>query len=617
MMHSAVLQLVRLLLHRYTRYALAWLIALNVAGLTMLRAWVAFEPDHHADGTPVRPGGNYGHVTIDLGGQWTLGHLLARGWGRHLYHRSYQWQALWAAYPRSDEIPPEEQKPEDQGRHDAENLMAWFMGDDDPRTAQAIASVALPLAATTPYEALVLARVEQERVPERITETQRTQIGGPLYPPVHALFMAPLGLLRPHDAYRVIQFLDLILALVAAGGIGVLSQGRIWWPVAFAGIVLYPGFSSCVNLGQNSVVALAILIWGWVLLSRSRPFQAGAVWGFLAFKPVWALAFLLVPLVTRRWRFCAGMVLSGGLLVLATLPFVGWRCWLDWLHVGSMATTLYKTDQNWIFLSRDVLSFPRRWLLEFPNPSPSEGVDTAASLIGWMFLLAALEVTVRLAVLRPSQARAITGPAAACLLLGAWLWCFHFMFYDVLLTALPVFLLLTEPRRYLQPVYVVLSIVPASRLGTDVVRYHALRPPENYPGASPLYRLSIRNIAVRNSMTLSLLVLFAIAGLLVPTLGVSASVSFAGVNQAVIPQPLKYSTGMMGTPWDTFCLIALWLWCGWLWLKLPSASGEDSSVTRRVAVTATPKLVELSAGIDGPHERLADEHRPDSRRLQT
>jgi arabinofuranan 3-O-arabinosyltransferase len=53
------------------------------------------------------------------------------------------------------------------------------------------------------------------------------------------------------------------------------------------------------------------------------------VWGLLAFKPVWALAFFLVPLVTRRWRTCLAMAGTGAALALTTVPFVGWQCWLE------------------------------------------------------------------------------------------------------------------------------------------------------------------------------------------------------------------------------------------------------------------------------------------------
>src|SRR5262249_13598842 len=156
-----------------------------------------------------------------------------------------------------------------------------------------------------------------------------------------------------------------------------------------------------VGLGQNPPLTLNILVWGWLLVARGRPGWGGAVWGFLAFKPVWAVTFFLVPVLTRRWRMALAMLGTGTLLAALTLPFVGWHSWLDWLKVGREASQLYNTDQNWIECSRDLLGLARRWLLDFSVP-PDE-VDphwllTAA--IGWGLLLFVLETTTRTAMMR-------------------------------------------------------------------------------------------------------------------------------------------------------------------------------------------------------------------------
>src|SRR5207302_5889243 len=134
---------------------------------------------------------------------------------------------------------------------------------------------------------------------------------------------------------------------------------------------------------------------------------------------------------------------------------VGWQTWRDWLHVGAEASDLYLRDDNWIFLSRDLLSIPRRWLLDFQTPVPDRE-SPAATVIGWALLVSIVACTAAFVLRRRQQFRAVAGPAAAFVLLGGWLSCFHFMYYDILLTALPVCLLLTEPGRYLVPRLVVL-----------------------------------------------------------------------------------------------------------------------------------------------------------------
>src|SRR5436305_1287868 len=97
------------------------------------------------------------------------------------------------------------------------------------------------------------------------------------------------------------------------------------WTVAVlaAVIALDCAWHGAICLGQNPLVSLALLTLGWLLIARDRPWLGGVVWGLLAFKPVWAAAFFLVPLLSRQRRVCAAMLLTGLVLIAATLPFVG------------------------------------------------------------------------------------------------------------------------------------------------------------------------------------------------------------------------------------------------------------------------------------------------------
>ncbi len=195
---------IRLLWSPWPRYAYSWLIMLLVVGLLMHYAWGAFA-------SPQRRDSNSGHTTIDFGGQWLMGRMLVQGLGQHLYHRNYQREVLREAYPQEDELPDSERVDEEKGKHDADNLMTWFMGKD-----------------TSPTEA-------HEQPP----------IGGPLYPPIHALVVYPLGKLRPALAYRVMQGLSILMALVAGWGIRQLAHGRIWWTVAVPVLMLFPAYIPC------------------------------------------------------------------------------------------------------------------------------------------------------------------------------------------------------------------------------------------------------------------------------------------------------------------------------------------------------------------------------------
>jgi hypothetical protein len=586
---------VQIICHRITRLAASWVLVIVTAVLALDFAWHSFDESKRNDG-------NYGHSTIDFGGQWMMGAMLVQGHGRQLYNRDVQRGLLEAAYPKERQDPTLTK----QSDSDASKLMSYVMGSDE-RRRNSVGSVGAPFAAADPFTALTLTAGSQREWYERNFRDVDYPVGGPLYPPINAFVYAPLGMMPPHVSYRVNQLLNLLWVFVAALGVQYLLRGHVvgqvlgpdgWlallgklvlailaggegWllllrqlgsrvlagaecvlPLAAALIIVYPGFKGSIHLGQNATMTLAILIWGWALIARDRPWTGGLVWGLLAFKPVWAAAFFLVPLFTFRLRTCLAMLATGIVLAGLTLPFVGFRPWSDWLVVGGEAAGLYKVDSNWIFLSRDLLGIPRRWLVDFQLPY-YERDNLTATLVGWALVVGCLLFTVVLALLRPRQARAATGTMPGFLLLGAWLSCFHFMYYDVLLTALPMFVLLAEPRRFLEPILV--AIVPFHRSPIDLTAYYDPWPAERAPLA-PVLEPSLRNIWVLNRAVPSALALLLAIEHGFPQLGIGASVTSTWWTS-----PLKITTSLYeeGQPWDTLCILALWLWCGIVWLRTP------------------------------------------------
>src|SRR5258708_4140364 len=107
--------------HRWTRYVAAWLACLGATGILHYEAWHGYDDRREAaevrtdgDATPDpattgkdlrRADGTAGHVAIDFSGQWMMGRMLVRGYGRKLYSRSHQYEVMGDAYPRSDESP--------------------------------------------------------------------------------------------------------------------------------------------------------------------------------------------------------------------------------------------------------------------------------------------------------------------------------------------------------------------------------------------------------------------------------------------------------------------------------------------------------------------------------
>lgn len=547
----------RFLLRQGIRRAAAWLALIGCSLLAVDYAWSCYDD-------PARRDGNYGHATIDFGGQWLMGRMLVTGNGHALYNRLAQRRVLEEAYPRADSEDP---RPDhlaaahlaplaandplaaavffaarpgpDVG--DPQRILDWMMGEDNPRDNERIGGYLAPLAAAGPLDAAALVAAGRENW----QPLKGPLLGGPLYPPVNSFLCAPLALLPPRPAYRLMMACNLALTIA----IGVLAQritgGRVWWQVGAMLVMAFPGYSGAFNLGQNALFSLFLLTLGWRQLQAGRPGLAGVVWGLLAYKPVWAASFLLVPLLTRRWRMAAAMAATGAGLVAVTLPAVGVQGWRDWLQIGSDAAALYARCETWIFLSRDLISVPRRYLLTFVNEyasvdDPRAGLATSLGLALWLTPLA---VTLAAVIRRGRQAtRPTSGPQAAFVLLAAWMACYHFMYYDSLLAYLPCLLLYAEPRRVWRRI--IWGMPPGTwcGLGRSVVATALLVATSIFPYAS-----------------------------------------------TVIDPSYRFP------PWETLCLFLLWLWCD-------LARGQPS---RRATQAG-----DGGRGVGGTHERLADEDRP-------
>jgi len=553
---------------------ICWLIALGAAGIVIVAAWRAFNEVERGDG-------NHGHATIDFGGQWLMGRMVVEGQGRRLYRRSTLRLVTQHNYPAGVEDPKAE-------KSDAESLMDWLAGTDDPEAPNVLASLLSPLAAHNPLdETAVLASAQSMWTEDWLEHATAPRIGGALYPPIHALYYAPLSLLRPQTAYRVMQGFILVLVFFTGWVIQRMTEGRVWWPVASLFVMMFPGFAGCITLGQNGMFIFTLVLLGWWQLMRGREALAGLCWGLLAFKPVWAAAFFLVPLLTTRWRMAASMAVTGIVQIVATLPVVGWENWRNWLHIGQIAAEEYKRQENWIVLSRDLLGIPRRWLMTFEGglakdlvwrtgdiPVTVDGITEnpwghlLLDILGWGLWGAVLAVTL-LVVWRCRQRRKeLTGVFPAFMLSGAILTCYHFMYYDFLVAGLPMLLLFTEPRRYFQVHFLSGSEPPSlgsGAIAAEMQRYYQPSLEDLTPPPLPLLphgRLPRWVVAPIPPLLLFLM-------LAVPALSCLLDPSYH------FP------------PWETLILLVLWAWCGYrLWKR------ANHRVTENTEKKETEKTIE-------------------------
>jgi arabinofuranan 3-O-arabinosyltransferase len=577
------------LANRRLLHAVTWIVAIGIAAhhLHGGRTWLANEPD--APEHLRRPdAGGQGHTQIDFGGQWVMGRMLVLGHGRELYHRQRQWEVVRQGYPTTEETPTQREEtllPRHQRRlarsdedvgHDADHMLYWFMGKDPEAWKIVGGAAAAPLVVEMAGNPLaVVARTQTAAMaatPAVVAQVEAPAIGGPLYPPVHAFLYAPLGLFdHPQDAYYLFQFIAVGFAILAGRGIAIVSGNRISWPIATIAVLIYPGCRVAIDLGQNPTISLCIALWGWVLVTRRREWAGGAVWGLFAFKPVWGLAFFLVPLVMGRWRVCLAMVGTGAALAACTLPFVGLHSWFDWLAVGAEAAELYNRSQNWINLSRDLQGIPRRFLHNFALPE-AERETPLAQAVAWSLWGIVFVSTVLIYRLRADRTKRV-GLGPAYLFLGAWLTCYRFMYYDVLLSLVGVACLCAEPWRLLNSRVFGLHFARQSlQTGTDI-----------RPTLAAVQPLGPRLLGYMNSFPLTLIIgLFVLDNLLTrlqieATIGVLAwgTTSAAPDGSVIRSSPRFAADSSINYPWDTLLILLLWGWCGWRLVRGDDRNSES------------------------------------------
>jgi hypothetical protein len=138
--------------------------------------------------------------------------------------------------------------------------------------------------------------------------------------PYYAELISPLRFLGYRQAYWVWQGISLaaVLAFLA------FWPGQPRWVMAIACCWSIP-LANCFVMGQDVTLVLAVLAASLGLFFRGRHFAAGCLIALCSIK---FQLFLTLPLliVTRRlWRFGAGSVTGGAVLLAASFAVQGWR----------------------------------------------------------------------------------------------------------------------------------------------------------------------------------------------------------------------------------------------------------------------------------------------------
>jgi hypothetical protein len=267
-----------------------------------------------------------------------------------------------------------------------------------------------------------------------------------VYPPFYYLLVSPLSLIGFHAAAWVWAGL-MVGALVASVWIldrwaersqayRTRTPGGVRHWVLLAAVLFAPVLES-LSSSQKGTVCLLILTATFALWDAKRPLAAGLVFGLLAFKPQLTLVIALAALCKGQWRFVAGGMITGAVLIGLSLC-VGLdvcRQYVDFaLHAGDyMQSSGYD-----LFKSHSVWGFGKLLRSEY---------GVAGTLAAWGAALAVIVLTARAlrGKIEPGTPRFVWQFSA--LVIASVLLCPHLFTYDLTVLLLPLALAVHSGNR--------------------------------------------------------------------------------------------------------------------------------------------------------------------------
>ncbi len=152
--------------------------------------------------------------------------------------------------------------------------------------------------------------------------------------PYYAALESPLRLLPYMTAYWAWQGVSLAAVLVFL----LCWPGQSRWFKAIACCWSLP-LANCFVMGQDVTLVLAALAVSLALFFRGRHFAAGCVIALCSIKFHLFITLPLLIFTRRLWRFGAGSVAGGAVLVAASFAVQGWRWPLDYVRMLQLPTS--------------------------------------------------------------------------------------------------------------------------------------------------------------------------------------------------------------------------------------------------------------------------------------
>lgn len=152
-----------------------------------------------------------------------------------------------------------------------------------------------------------------------------------LYPPLLAFLWTPLTALDPFQAHQAVMLGSMLLAMLNLALLWSLVRPSCHAGAWFLALTLLHAVCgplvSTVRLGQINVLLGTLVLLALLHERSNHPTRAGFFLALAILIKVTPLVYLVDLVIRGRWRTVGSCALSGGALVVVTIPFIGPRPW--------------------------------------------------------------------------------------------------------------------------------------------------------------------------------------------------------------------------------------------------------------------------------------------------
>jgi hypothetical protein len=245
-----------------------------------------------------------------------------------------------------------------------------------------------------------------------------------------ALVFVPFSFLTYQHAYFAFLAVNLLILAAAIRIVRPLFSplAQVWSFLPIAIVACFLPVAVALIEGQDSIILLALFAGSFLAVYRQQDFKAGVLLGLTLFKFQYALPFVLLCFIWRRWRFLAGFAISG-------VAVVGTSVWLTGFSgLVTYARSLLAMSSKYSSANGSLYGIH---LDGMPNLRGLAYMTTGGSISAthWIVLVCSALVVIWAALKCPSL------PGA---LLAALLVSYHQVIADTSLLVLPIGLFLTH-----------------------------------------------------------------------------------------------------------------------------------------------------------------------------